>query len=138
MNVATARAAGNRWRQGVIWLLFILLDTGAQLAFKWGADGLAGMDAGPAMLLHALTLPGVWLAVAGYVSVFFVWMAILRNMPLSRAFPMTGMTYITVPLLAWAVLGERISLAQACGVALIVSGVVLLGHGEEAGGENID
>jgi drug/metabolite transporter (DMT)-like permease len=118
------------WRAIGIWSAFVALDTGTQLAFKWGADGLAGLAFGPAMIVRALTLPGVWLAAAGYAGTFVVWMAILRAMPLSRAFPMTGLAYVTVPLLAWIVLGERIDLPRAGGIALIVTGVVLLGSGE--------
>jgi drug/metabolite transporter (DMT)-like permease len=83
------------------------------------------------MISRALTLPGVWLAALGYGGTFVVWMMILRTTPLSRAFPMTGLAYVTVPLLAWAVLGERISLVQAGGIATIIAGVLLLGSGEK-------
>lgn len=133
MSASTSTELVARWRQLVIWLAFIALDTGTQLAFKWGADGLGDMDFGFTMLARSVTLPGVWLAIAGYLATFFVWMAILRDMPLSRAFPMTGLVYITVPLLAWSAFGERIDLPRAGGIALIIAGVVLLGgeHDDE-------
>ena len=133
MSATTSTELVARWRQLVIWLAFIALDTGTQLAFKWGADGLGDMDFGFAMLARSVTLPGVWLAIAGYLATFFVRMAILRDMPLSRAFPMTGLVYITVPLLAWSAFGERIDLPRAGGIALIIAGVVLLGgeHDDE-------
>lgn len=120
------------WRAIAIWSAFLALDTGTQLAFKWGADGLAGLDFGLAMMARSLTLPGVWLAALGYGGTFVVWMMILRMMPLSRAFPMTGLAYVTVPLLAWIVFGDRIDLARAGGIALIVAGVIALGWEEEA------
>jgi multidrug transporter EmrE-like cation transporter len=44
---------------------------------------------------------------------------------------MTGLAYVTVPLLAWLVLGESIDLARACGIGLIVAGVVALGGDNE-------
>lgn len=128
--VASAPQAG-RWRQILIWVAFIVLDTGTQIAFKWGADGLSDLDFGLDMLARALTLPGVWLAALGYVGTFFVWMAILKDMPLSRAFPMTGLAYVTVPLVAWLVLGERIDLTRAFGIGLIVAGVIALGGDHE-------
>lgn len=133
MSATTSTELVARWRQLVIWLAFIALDTGTQLAFKWGADGLGDTDFGFAMLARSVALPGVWLAIAGYLATFFVWMAILRDMPLSRAFPMTGLVYITVPLLAWSAFGERIDLPRAGGIALIIAGVVLLGgeHDDE-------
>lgn len=127
MSRLEREGGAGRWRQILIWTAFIALDTGTQIAFKWGADGLSDLDFGVPMLLRALSLPGVWLAALGYVGTFFVWMAILQDMPLSRAFPMTGLAYVTVPLLAWLVLGESIDLTRACGIGLIVAGVVALG-----------
>jgi drug/metabolite transporter (DMT)-like permease len=117
-------------RQLATWIVFVALDTGTQLAFKWGADGLGDMEFGLAMMAKAMSLPGVWLATLGYLGTFVVWMAILRDMPLSRAFPMTGLVYVTVPLLAWLTFGEQIDLMRAGGIALIIAGVILLG-GEE-------
>ncbi|MGO4174858.1 EamA family transporter [Bosea sp. TAF32] len=131
MTAFTPAEAPSRWRQLAIWLAFIGLDTGTQLAFKWGADGLGDMDFGLAMLTRSMELPGVWLAIVGYLGTFVVWMAILRDMPLSRAFPMTGLVYITVPLFAWAAFGERIDLLRAVGIALIIAGVILLGGEHE-------
>lgn len=131
MSAVAAPARPSRWRQIAIWTAFIALDTGTQIAFKWGADGLGDLDFGLAMLARGVTLPGVWLAVLGYIGTFVVWMAILRDMPLSRAFPMTGLAYVTVPLLAWLALGESIDLTRACGIALILAGVVALGEKDD-------
>ncbi len=130
MSAVANPVTTERWRQIAIWTAFIALDTATQLAFKWGADGLGDLDFGLAMIVKAGTLPGVWLAALGYGATFVVWMAILREMPLSRAFPMTGLAYVTVPLLAWLALGERIDLTRSCGIALIVAGVVALGWEE--------
>jgi drug/metabolite transporter (DMT)-like permease len=127
MSALAPSEAPSRWRQILIWLAFIGLDTGTQIAFKWGAEGLGDMDFGLGMLAKSVTLPGVWFAVIGYLGTFLVWMAILRDMPLSRAFPMTGLVYITVPLFAWGAFGEHIGLLRAGGIALIIFGVVLLG-----------
>ena len=134
MTLAQTISKPFPWRALAVWGAFIALDTGTQLAFKWGADHLADLDFGLAMLARALTLPGVWLAAAGYAGTFVVWMMILRTMPLSRAFPMTGLAYVTVPLLAWLVFGDRIDLTRGLGIALIVAGVALLGSQEEAAG----
>lgn len=130
-TVQTTTARRIPWRGIAIWSAFLALDTGTQLAFKWGADGLADLDFGLAMIARAMALPGVWLAAIGYAGTFVVWMMILRTMPLSRAFPMTGLAYVTVPLLAWIVFGDRIDLMRACGIALIVAGVIALGWDEE-------
>jgi len=132
MSAAAPALMSGRWRQAAVWTAFLALDTGTQLAFKWGADGLEGLDFGPTMWARSLTLPGVWLAVLGYIATFVVWMAILRDMPLSRAFPMTGLAYVTVPLCAWLAFGERITPLLATGIGLIIAGVVVLGGDEDA------
>ena len=123
----SARQASVPWRAIAQWSAFIILDTGTQLAFKWGADGIGGHDFGVGMIAKALTLPGVWLAAVGYAGTFVAWMMILRTTPLSRAFAMTGLAYVTVPLLALFVFHESIGGLRAGGIALIVAGVVMLG-----------
>ena len=64
----------------------------------------------------------------GYAATFVVWMMILQRMDLSRAFPLTGLMYVSVPALAWLVFGEAISPLRMGGIALIVGGVILLGR----------
>ena len=129
----SARPASVPWRAIALWSAFLALDTGTQLAFKWGADGLVsadgpgGLDFGVGMIAKALTLPGVWLAAVGYAGTFLAWMMILRTTPLSRAFAMTGLAYVTVPLLALFVFHESVGGLRAGGIALIVAGVALLG-----------
>ena len=43
MTALAPPEAPSRWRQLAIWLAFIGLDTGTQIAFKWGAEGLGDM-----------------------------------------------------------------------------------------------
>lgn len=65
---------------------------------------------------------------------FGVWMVILQRSALARAFVMTGLVYITVPLAAWALFGERIGLQHGLGIMIIVAGVVLMGKSDEPTG----
>lgn len=116
------------WRTTAsLWTAFVALDTGTQIAFKWGAGPLSGLDFGWPLIAQALSTPGVLIAAAGYTATFWVWVRILNTMPLSRAFPITGLAYVTVPLLAAAIFGEAIDMTQAAGIALIVAGVLALG-----------
>ena len=110
-----------------LWVAFLALDTATQIAFKWGAGALLGFDFGWALVARALSTPGVLVAAAGYTATFWVWVKILNATPLSRAFPMTGLAYVTVPLLAAAIFGETIDMMHAAGIVLIVAGVVALG-----------
>jgi drug/metabolite transporter (DMT)-like permease len=127
MSSETVTIARMVPRAALLWSAFIFLDTATQLAFKWGSQSLTGMEFGGAMLATALATPGVWLAAAGYAGTFVVWMLILSRMPLSRAFPGTSLTYVTVPLFAWTMFGEEIGLVRALGIVSIMLGVATLG-----------
>jgi len=115
------------WRLIMLWVGFLALDTFTQVAFKLGGNALSQTPDGWQWFVVALTTPVVWAAIFGYIGVFSFWILILHKMELSRAFPLTSLTYISVPLLAWAVLGEKIDLSRGFGIAVILVGVSLLG-----------
>ena len=110
-----------------LWLAFIVLNTLTQLAFKAAGDKLEGFDFGPGFLDAAIQHPSVWIAIAGYVSVFVVWIEILKTAQLSQAFLMTALVYVPVTIGAWAWFGEAIGWMRIGGIALIVAGVAMLG-----------
>jgi len=118
-------------RDVVLWALFFAVDTMTQLAFKGGGNQLEGIEFGRFWLRTAFSSPVVWLAIAGYVTMFLLWMLILQRSELNRAFTLTGLAYVFVPLGAWALFGEEISWVRAAGIALIISGVTLIGGEEE-------
>ena len=109
-----------------LWATYLAFDTASQLAFKWAADA-----AGPAALdldwmRRALVSPGLWAGIACYVGTLLVWMRLLARRELSRAFPMSGLAYITVPLLAALLFGESLTFLEVAGIAAICVGVALL------------
>ena len=115
-----------------LWLfgVFLAFDTAVQIAFKLAAKELGdgAFDAG--WLTAAATSPMVWCAVLLYLTVFVLWMLILQQIDLSRAFPLTALTYVTVPAAGMLFFHESLTLAQAGGIALILVGVVLVGQNE--------
>ena len=110
-----------------LWVAFIALNTMTQLAFKRAGNTLENLEFGPQFIDAAIRQPAVWLAIAGYLSVFAVWIAILRMAPLSRAFLLTALVYVPVTLGAWALFGESLSALRIAGIGLIVAGVAMLG-----------
>jgi len=62
-----------------------------------------------------------------YIATFVVWMAVLTRMELSRAFPLTALTYVTVPALALFFFGERLPAIRVAGITVIIAGVMLIG-----------
>ena len=111
---------------------FLVADTATQVAFKVAAEILGAGAFDTAWVASAVTSPSVWCAVGLYLATFVTWMRILEHMELSRAFPLTAMTYVTVPLAGWFLFQETPTASQVGGIALIVAGVLLVGrHGRE-------
>lgn len=111
---------------------FLAVDTATQLAFKAAAEAIGDLPLGPAFVIAAAGSLAAWLAVGFYVATYVLWMAVLQASALSRAFPLTAFSYVTVPLLAWVMFGERVELRTACGIALILAGLFLIGGESEA------
>ena len=56
-----------------------------------------------------------------------VWLGVLQRLPVGVAYPMLSLNFVWVTLAARAIWHERITLRHACGLALIIAGVALLG-----------
>lgn len=111
-----------------LWVLFLAVECGAQLGLKLGSDPLAGMDFGWTWLAVALGSPWVQFGILCYLLAFVLWMLILDKMELSLAFPLSGMVYVVVMAASAFGLHEAPSPLHWAGVALIVTGVVVLGR----------
>lgn len=109
----------------------VLLTVYGQLVLKWQVglagplpDGLAG-KAG--FLVTALLNPWV---ISGLLAAFVAslcWMLALTKLPLSTAYPLTASAFILVVLGGAWLFSEPLSAGKLVGVALIVTGVVLVG-----------
>jgi drug/metabolite transporter (DMT)-like permease len=108
-----------------IWFALLALDVAIQVMMKLAGDRLAGIPFGVDWIVAALSSALVWASLIGYFATFVLWLAILHASPLSAAFPVTALVYVLVPLCGWVLLGERMSAAQAGGIALILAGVIL-------------
>lgn len=114
-------------RKVTLWIAFIALSAATQLAFKSAGDKLDNVEFGPRFVELATREPAVWIAIAGYIAVFLVWIAILKSTPLARAFLLTALVYVPVTLGAWAWFGEGLSAVRIIGITMIVAGVAMLG-----------
>ena len=108
------------------WLLFILLETATQGAFKSGGATLDDSHGLGPMVATAAHNPVVWLGFLLYFLGFLVWMTILKDIDLGRAFPMTAMIYIATLGSAVVLFHEMLNPVRIVGVALIALGVVML------------
>jgi drug/metabolite transporter (DMT)-like permease len=110
------------------WLLLTLLCVAllavGQMLFKsaagqWRVDGWSWSS------VSTLFSPSFVAAMALYAGVTILWLAVLRVVPLSIAFPIFALSFIFVPVLAHFVWGEPLTLRTLLGGAIIVIGVII-------------
>jgi len=103
-----------------------LLVTASELLLKYGAMQTVQSDM---PLLHDILGIGtlgslwVWAGIICYILAFVNWLHILRWVPLSVAFPLTGAVHVMIPLGSWLFLGEAVSPLRWIGIAMIITGI---------------
>ena len=96
----------------------ILAGIGGQILLKAGADA-------PDFISQVMR-PSTLCGLALYGAAAFLYILALRKIPMSVAFPSVSVSYVLVAILGHFMFGEQFSLKQIGGLALIVSGVVLI------------
>jgi transporter family protein len=104
-----------RWPDIVVWTAIVYAVSVVVIARVRGVH--LGLSVGDAWAVASAVL-----AVAGLVALFVA----LDNGPVTKVVPVTAAYPLVSALLAVAVFSERISLVRACGMVLVVLGVVLL------------
>ncbi len=97
----------------------ILLGVGGQILLKKGAMESATFVR---QLFHLPTIIGLSL----YVASAFLYLIALRRLPVSVAFPSVSLSYVAVAVLGHLAFQEPLGAQQLLGIAVIVTGVVLL------------
>lgn len=64
-------------------------------------------------------------AILIYGAATFVWLLVIKDIPLSIAYPFAALAFVIVPLLAHFFLGEALSINSLIGATLIVIGVYI-------------
>jgi len=122
--MALFRWFGNPWLQiGLNALIVtaseIFLKLGAretaQLTKSWNWTGITG-------LLSAWT----WLGIVCVILSLISWLYVLRQVPLSIAFPLSNVVHVLVPLASWMFLGELIGMRRWCGITLVLIGLIMV------------
>jgi drug/metabolite transporter (DMT)-like permease len=108
------------------WLLFIAVETATQVTFKYAGATLDDRQGLTGLVLHGLQTPIVLLGFALYFCGFLIWLTILKDIDLGRAFPMTAMIYVSTLVSAVVLFHERLNTMRVAGVVVIGLGVALL------------
>ena len=105
----------------------VLLATAAELLLKLGAAETADpTNAWSWTGLTGLRSGWVWWGVLASVVSLFNWLATIRKLPLTIAFPVGNIVHILVPLSSWIFLGEAILTRRWLGIALVLLGLMIV------------
>jgi multidrug transporter EmrE-like cation transporter len=108
----------------LFWLGIPLFNTLSQIFIKLAAEHVSGT--GLAWLGNTIASPWMIAAIAVEAACFAIWIRVLGELDLSRAFPLSGVSYVLILASSWLLFGEHITLLQLAGSALILAGVWLI------------
>ncbi len=100
-----------------------------QLFLKSGAQHLAGLGRLEFLLAAARDIH-VLSGLVAWTASTLCWLYVLRVAPLSRAYGLTSLTYLLIPLASVYVFGEQVRRLHGVGMVLIVMGVACLLSGD--------
>lgn len=102
-----------------------LLTCLGQIAQKYAVQDWRGVFPGAFAALCSIWL---WLAVACLGSGLLVWLLVLQRLDVGIAYPMLGVNVVLITLAGRYVFNEPVDAQHWLGIALILIGVVQLGH----------
>jgi drug/metabolite transporter (DMT)-like permease len=73
------------------------------------------------------TSPLFFLALVIYGLTTLLWATVLQQIPLSRAYAFTALSFVFVPAAAVLVYGEKMTLQLAIGFCMVIAGLFLIG-----------
>ena len=100
-----------------------------QLFLKAGARHLAGLGR-TEFLVAAAGNAHVLSGLLAWAGSTVCWLYVLRVAPLSRAYGLSSLTYVLIPLASIWIFGEQLRRLHAVGMVLILIGVACLLAGE--------
>jgi drug/metabolite transporter (DMT)-like permease len=100
-----------------------------QLCLKSGAQHLAGLGRLDFLLAAARDIR-VMSGLAAWAASTLCWLYVLRVAPLSRAYGLTSLTYVLIPVASVYVFGEQVRHLHVVGIILITMGIVCVFAGD--------
>lgn len=107
----------------------VLFSVVGQLFLKVGAQALKGVD----QFAFLLAASRSWHVLAGLVAwgaSTVCWLYVLRVAPLSRAYLLTSLTYVLLPIASVYLFGEQVRRMHVIGTVLIIAGIALVMSGD--------
>jgi drug/metabolite transporter (DMT)-like permease len=114
------------------WILYIVVETAVQVVFKIAGTGLHVGGGFWLMIASAAGSPWVLGGFFLYFLGFLLWMTILKDADLGRAFPMTAMVYLTTLAAAVFQFHEVLTPLRVVGILTVIVGVGILASDENS------
>jgi uncharacterized membrane protein len=123
----------TRWNLLIGLLLLMVVETVAQIGFKFAGNNALPLTLDLPWLERVLTEPWMYVAFGCLAASFGVYMTILKYAPIGPVFAASHLDIVSVALFSIYVLGDRLKPLQALGCCAIVAGVLLLAATETEG-----
>lgn len=105
---------------------FIILRTLNQIIFKFLAIGPGGIS-----YYSIFYEPLFYIAIIIFFLQFVTWIAVLKSMPLSCAYPYTSLTVITLIISGAFFFEESVTIANILGAFVIMIGIAFIAKGQK-------
>ncbi|MGE0765192.1 MAG: EamA family transporter [Hyphomicrobiaceae bacterium] len=112
-------------------LALMAVDTAQQILAKHTGDRIGEFDFGTQWLVRLAHEPLLLVVLCLYVVAFVIYSWLLRHAPVGPSYLALHGYVVTTFLISMLAFGERFTLLQLGGCALIVGGIVLLAVTEE-------
>ena len=111
-------------------LLAVIFNTAAQIFLKMGVDRIGSFDFQWSiffpMALKMISSPWIVLGLIIYVGSVGIWLMVLSRIPVSIAYPIASLGYVTSAIAAYYFLGEDLSVLRVAGILVILVGVYMV------------
>ena len=129
IQAASSAEAGRVVSLGLL-LVSVFFAVGGQLTLKAAMDSVGRIGKTSQVgetLLRAMKEPLLWLGLALFGISALFWLIVLSRVRLSVAYPVVGISYILIVLLARFRLHEHVPTLRWIGVSVIALGIAIIG-----------
>lgn len=127
---AASSAEAGRVVSLALLLISVFFAVGGQLTLKTAMDSVGRIGKTSQVgetLLRAMKEPLLWLGLALFGISALFWLIVLSRVRLSVAYPVVGISYILIVLLARFRLHEHVPTLRWIGVSVIALGIAIIG-----------
>jgi drug/metabolite transporter (DMT)-like permease len=108
----------------------VVFNTAAQLVLKVGIDRIGVFTFHWSnfipIVLKVMASPWIIVGIIIYVGSMGIWLMVLSRIPVSVAYPIASLGYLTSAIAAYYFLGENVTMLRIAGIIVILVGVYMV------------